>query len=120
MSEQKFLFVFTEAPYQSARVREGLDAVLLGSAFGIELSVLFTHNAVFSLVSGQHASENGLKPFTKAFAALPDFDVDKIYLDHASALARGIEESHLMLDAQMLEADEIKSLFKQQNRIFTF
>lgn len=120
MSQQKYLFVFTEAPYQSARVREGLDAVLLGAAFDIHVSVLFTHNSVFSLISGQQASSHQLKPFTKAFAALPDFEVENVFIDQASALARGVCEEDVLVPAEMLHYDEIQALVAQQDRVFTF
>ena len=120
MSSKKLLYIFSRAPYSTAGGQEALDAALIGAAFEQEVSVLFLHDGVFMLKEGQNADDSALKQFTKAFAALEDFGIEQIFTHDMSLAARGLDEGALMIGSKVLDADGIRQLIRQQDRVFTF
>ena len=119
MNKQRILYVFTTGPYTSAAGQEGLDAVMIGAAFDLEVSLLFVHDGVHQLKLGQQAGV-GLKQYTKTFKALEDFGVENIYAFDSSLLARGLSTEQLMLDVKLLDSLGVAQLIKQQHKVFTF
>ena len=120
MSGQKYLYVFTSAPYTGSAGQEGLDAALIGAAFEADVSVLFLHDGVFQLKRGQDASQSMLKQTTKTFAALKDFGIENIYVHDLSLLARGLEPKGLIIEPQLVDSGAVQHLLQQQIRVFTF
>jgi len=124
MSAQKILYVLTQAPYSNSIGQEALDALLIGAAFEQAISVLFIHNGVFQLNKQQStlqsASLGNVKQYTKAFAALDDFGVENIYVDELSLRSRGLTKEQLIVDAQLLNSSQVKSVIAEQFRVFTF
>ena len=119
MNTQRILYVFSTGPYTSAAGQEGLDAVMVGAAFELEVSLLFLHDGVHQLKRGQQANA-GIKQYTKAFRALEDFGVESIYVFDNSMLARGLRSEQLMLDVTLLDSAGVTQLIKQQHKVFTF
>lgn len=120
MSGQKYLYVFTIAPYSSSAGQEGLDAALIGAAFESDVSLLFLHDGVFQLKRGQDASQSMLKQTTKTFGALKDFGIENVYVHDLSLLARGLESHALIVDTQLIDSGGVQDLLQQQFRVFTF
>lgn len=120
MNNAKALYIFTTAPYSNAVGQEGLDAVLTGAAFDLDISVLFLHNGVFQIKKGQDNSASELKQVTKTFAALNDFGVDKLYAYDISLAAAGLSEQQLFVDVEVVKHGFIRGLIKQSTRVFTF
>lgn len=116
----KLLYVFTQAPYSNAAGLEALDAVLIGASFEQDVSVLFLENGVFQLLNGQNTQSTGIKQFTKTFKVLADFGVEHCYAHDLSLQARGLEQSQLMIDTQVLSSEQVRSLIAEQHRVFTF
>ena len=125
MTAQKLLYVITQAPYSNSTGLEALDALLIGAAFEQDVSVLFIHNGVFQLKTGQQTAQAnsqtaGIKQFTKTFKALEDFGVEKIYVDELSLLSRGLTPDQLFMPAKAIDSHQVKALIAQQFRVFTF
>ena len=130
MTAHKLLYVFTRAPYSSSAGQEALDAAFIGAAFEQDVSILFLHDGVFQLKDGQGSGRQGsswqgcevskLKQFTKAFAALNDFGIEKVYVHDLSLRARGLDQQALIIDAELLESDGVRELLRGQFRVFTF
>jgi tRNA 2-thiouridine synthesizing protein C len=119
MTKQRILYVFTTGPYTNAAGQEGLDAVMIGAAFDLDVSLLFVHDGLHQLKLGQQANA-GIKQVTKAFRALQDFGVENIYAFDSSMLARGLSTDQLMLDVELLDSRGVAQLIKQQHKVFTF
>ena len=117
---KKLLYVITQSPYSSVAGQEALDAVLIGTAFEQEVSVLLLHDGVFQCKRNQQASQAKLKVYTKTFGALSDYGVDKIYVLKSSLFARGLRQEDLIIDTVLLNDQEVSDLIKQQFRVFTF
>ena len=116
----KILYVFSAGPYSNARGQEGLDAMLMGANFDLEVAALFLHDGVFQLKSGQDSNGSELKEFTKTYMALSDFGVDDIYVHDQSLVARGLGQDKLMINTKMLDGKAISDLIKQHDRVFVF
>ena len=120
MSDAKVLYIFTTAPYSNAVGQEGLDAVLVGTAFELDISILFIHNGVFQIKQGQDNSGSELKQVTKTFKALGDFGVDKLYAFDTSLAAAGLSKEQFCVDVEIVEHQFIRDLINQSIRVFTF
>ena len=120
MINSKILYVITRGAYSNSSGQEALDAMFVGASFELEVSVLFIHDGVFQLKSGQNGRSHGIKEFTKAYKALADFGIDNIYIDKLSMNARGLIESELMCDAVQLSSQAVSELIKSNRRVFTF
>jgi sulfur relay protein TusC/DsrF len=116
----RFLYILRAAPYGGASGQEALDAILAALALELEVSVLLTEDAVFSIKAGQMASSRGIKQYTKTFAALEDLGLRAIYADEIALLARGLTETDLQLATQHLDSEGIKDLISQHDRVFVF
>lgn len=116
----QLLYIFTHAPYGNTMGQEGLDAVLAGATFEQELSLLFLHDGVYQLKTNQQTQDNGLKPFTKAYAALDDFGVQQLYIHDLSLTARGIGEDELIVATKSIDTDQVRELIAQYDKVFTF
>ena len=120
MSLRKILYVFSHAPYSSSQGQEALDAVLIGAAFEQTVSVLFIHDGVFQLKGKQNVESSELKEFTKAYRALNDFGVERIYVHDLGLVARGLTAEQLMMSADIVNSDEVRKLIAEQDKVFTF
>jgi len=120
VTKQKILYVFTAAPYSAPNGQEGLDAVLMGTAFEQDISVLFVHDGVFQIKSGQDTSASKIKQFTKTFQALGDFDVENLYVFDTSLAARGLSTEQLSCPVKVIDSSSVAKLIKQQHKVFTF
>ena len=74
---KNFLFVTRHAPYGTSFGKEGLDAVLMGSAFAA-VTLLFMDDGILQLKKDQHAEDIGIKDYSPTFAALDHYDVKEI------------------------------------------
>ena len=117
---RRLLYIFTQAPYSNASGQEGLDAVLVGAAFEQQLSVLFMHDGVYQLKNHQNCQSSELKQFTKAYLALQDFGVENSYIHDLSLSARGVSAEELILDSQIVDTEQVRSLIAEQDKVFTF
>ena len=118
---KRFLYIFQSAPYTGSGGQEGLDAVLAASVLNVEVSVLFCDDGVFQVKSGQQAAnQSELKTYTKAFAALEDFEIDAVFAESSSLAARGLTLEDLIAPAQELDQQGVRSLIAQQDRVMVF
>ena len=94
--------------------RESLEVVLIGAAFEQDVSLAFMDDGVYQLTKGQDTSGIGMKNFSPTYAALGDFEVNKIYVDKESLEERGLtldDLQHLVWedeDEDWAEKDSIR------------
>lgn len=116
---KKFLFVTRHAPYGTSFGKEGLDAVLMGSAF-VPVTLLFMDDGVMQLKKNQHAAEIGSKDYSPTFAALDHYDVKDIYVSNHCLKARGLRVEDLVIPVEVIEDDDISELMQKQDVILSF
>ena len=91
MSEvKKFMYVNRRAPYGTIYAWESLEVVLIGAAFEQDVSLAFIDDGVYQLVKGQSTAGIGMKNFSATYAALGDYEVNKIFVEKESLEERGL------------------------------
>ncbi len=94
--KKRFMFINRRAPYGTIYGLEALDAVLAGSAFEQDISVVFLDDGVYQLMRNQDPSVLGMKHFTRTFRALQDFEITNLYVEEESLKQRGMTAEDLM------------------------
>jgi tRNA 2-thiouridine synthesizing protein C len=131
---KKFLYVNRKAPYGTIYAWESLEVVLIGAAFEQDVSLLFMDDGVYQLVKEMDTAGIGMKNFTATYAALGDYDVNKIYVDKDALTERGLaldDLQHLVWEDEnedwaekdsirLVGRDEITDLLEEQDVIFNF
>ena len=115
----KLLFIQTGAPHGSINAQEGLDALLMGSAF-TQCSLLFTAEGVLQLVKDQATSDLGTKDVSKTFGALQDYGVEDIYCRSSSLQRYGLTPRDLLLDPIIIDDNKTQALIKEHDQVLTF
>ena len=116
----RILFIYQSCPYNGARAKDGIDATLVASAFGQEVSVLFSGDAVYQLIAAQNAAQFGAKSIDKLIRSFDLYDVKKIFVEKSALRTRGVQESALSVEAIVLEQSDIQSLLHQHDIVMSF
>jgi tRNA 2-thiouridine synthesizing protein C len=135
MSEiKKFLYVNRKAPYGTIYALEALEVVLIGAAFDQDVSLAFLDDGVYQITKGQDTKAIGMKNFSPTYAALGDYDVNKIYVDKESLEERGLTLDDLLDlkyededddwaekdSIRLVSREELSELMDQQDIVFSF
>lgn len=131
---KKFMYINRKAPYGTVYAWESLEVVLIGAAFDQEVSLAFVDDGIYQLMKSQDTTELGIKNFSPTYAALGDYDVNKIYIEKESLEARGLtldDLQHLVWedeDEDYAEKDSIRvvtsaelaEIFETQDIVLSF
>ena len=90
------------------------------SNFGQQVSVFFIDDGVFQLLNNQAASVIERKQFTKGFAALEFYDIENIYVCASSLEERGLRSNDLVIDAIVVNNDELSQLLQAHKQVINF
>jgi tRNA 2-thiouridine synthesizing protein C len=117
---KKFMYMNTKAPYGTVYALESLEVVLIGAAFEQDVSLAFIGDGVYQLTKGQDTQAIGMKNFSPTYAALGDYDVNKIYVEKESMEERGLsldDLQHLVWedeDEDWAEKDSIRLVSRSE------
>ena len=117
MQRKRILFLLTQAPYSSARALETLESVLVAGVFEQEVSVLLKGAGVHQLLKGQQGSAVGQRTVGKVLEALPEYEVERIFVCESSLLRFGIEEADFCVSAQRLDEGGQRKLIASQDAV---
>jgi tRNA 2-thiouridine synthesizing protein C len=124
MSEEnnikKFMFVNRKAPYGTIYALESLEVVLITAAFDQDVSLAFLDDGVYQLKKGQQTKGIETKNFSPAYRALEGYDIEKLYVEKESMVARGLAEADLLVDVTVLSGKEMGELMNQQDVVLSF
>ena len=113
------LFVFSGAPHTRLNAQEGLDALLMGSAF-TDCRVLFLGDGIRQLMQHQAAEEIGRKNFTQGFAALADYGVTSVACRATDLELRNLKPEELVIQVECLDDAACRALMDSSDRILNF
>ena len=113
------LFIQSCPPHGSVNAQEGLDALLMGTAFA-ECSVLFTGTGVLQLLNEQETSALGVKAFSASFAVLKEYGVKHVYCCHLSMETFGLSANDLVIDVEPISEAEMRRVIMGHGRILNF
>ena len=114
-----FLFINTYSPHQSINAQEGLDALLMGSAF-TQCSALFLGEGVLQLLKGQDTEALKQKNFSLSFGALKDYGVEDVYCSESELLGYGLSPSDLLIEVTPLNDTDVAALMANHDVILNF
>lgn len=117
---KKFMFVNRKAPYGTIYALEGLEVVLISAAFDQDVSLAFVDDGVYQLAKGQQTKSIDVKNFSPAYRALEGYDVEKLYVEREALEERGLAQSDLLVDVQVLPAAEMATLMATQDVVISF
>lgn len=117
---KKLLFLNRKAPYGSSLPREALDAVLMASAFGQQITLVFLEDGVFQLKKKQDPSSIEMKNFSKTFSALELYGVSSIFVEQTSMEKRGLSLDQLAIPAEMIQPEALGTLLEEQDQVLSF
>lgn len=116
---KRLLFVQSHAPHGSLLGQEGLDAILMGSAFS-ECSVLLLDDGIYQVLSGQDTSGLGTKDYSVTYKALKDYGVTGIYCSERHLTARGLSASDLLVPVTLLNDGGVSALMAEHDVVLGF
>jgi len=115
------MVVFRTAPYGNIYSFEGLENVVMMAAYEQDLTVVFVDDGVLALKKGMDGSSTGIKDFSPTFKALePVYEVEKIFIDRASLEARGLTLDDLIIQPEVIEADQVEKMMEDQRNLMMF
>lgn len=117
---KKFMFVNRKAPYGTIYALESLEVVLITATFDQDVSLAFVDDGVYELAKGQDTKGIGIKNHSKTYRALDGYDVEKLYVERESLMARGLTEADLLVDVQVLSTAQMADLMAEQDVLLSF
>ena len=117
---KKFAFINRKAPYGTIYALESLEVVLISAAFDQDVSLVFVDDGVYQLKKGQGTKAVGMKNFSPTYRALEGYDIEKLYVEKESLESRGLTEEDLIVDVEVLTAEEMATLMDEQDVVMSF
>jgi len=121
---KKVLVLMRKAPYGSLYNWEGLQVLLIMGAYkmqgAVDVAVAFVDDGVFAITQGQDSTLLGVKPTAKTYPALPDFEIDRFYVDEQSLADRNLTLDDLVIKAEVLDAAGMARLLGEQDAVLPF
>ena len=115
---KKFMYVNRRAPHGSIYAHETLEVVLIAAAFDQDVSVVFLDDGVYQIKKDQDTTGIGIKNFTRAFRALDDYDVEKLYVEKESLEARGLTAEDLLVPVEVVSTEQLRGIMAEQDVVF--
>lgn len=113
------LFIQTQPPHGKINGQEGLDALLMGSAF-TDCGALFVADGVLQLVKGQAPEALGSRDYARGFGALADYGVTKVYCCQTALAKHRLKADDLLLPVELVDSGQTRQLLAQYDRVLTF
>lgn len=109
------LCVVSQAPYANSQSLELLETAMVAAVFDMKVSLLFRGEGLWALLDNQDGALLGQRTLSKVLLALPDYDINDIFVCSESANDKRIDTSHLTLPVKQLNTTEQAQLISQQD-----
>ena len=116
---KRFMYVNRRAPYGTIYALECLELVLAAAAFDQDISLVFLDDGVFQLKKNQDTTGIGMKNFSRAYGALDDYGVGKIYVEKESLDERGLTAADLVIPTEVLAAEDLREIMSRQDVVIS-
>ncbi|MDL4864681.1 sulfurtransferase complex subunit TusC [Halomonas elongata] len=114
------LVILRHGPHGVSWLREGLDAALVGAAFGREVALLFMGEGVLALLEGQGPGALGQKSTGPTLEMLEMYDIEALYVEGQAMERYGLEQQDLLLATHHLDDASIAELVERHALVLTF
>ena len=113
---RKIACVARRAPHGSVYPAEALDLALVAATCEQDVTMAFLDDGVYQLVAGQRPAQAfGIRDFSAAFRALPQYGCDKVLVERASLERRGLRPEQLLMDVTVMETAALLRVLAQQD-----
>ena len=118
----KLAFLFRTAPHGNAISREGLDALLVATAFcdEEEIGVFFIDDGVLNLLDGQNPELLLQKDFIRTFKLLDLYDIEQRFVCADSLDQYNLNTEQLIISAEKIDRTSLINKLSQAEKVFTF
>jgi len=116
---KKILLTQSKSPHGSINGQEGLDAILMGSAFA-ECAVLFQGDGVYQLLRNQEPALLGSKDYAATYGALADYGVEEIFCIESDLKQRKITTEELLIPVNVLSRDTVLDFIRRFDLVLDF
>lgn len=119
-SRKKLLILMRHAPYGAFYSFEGLQTMLIMSAYELDTGVVFVDDGVYVITKEQDTRALGVKQVAQTFPALPDFEVNRMYIHDESLSKRGLTLDDLVIKPEVIDKSGLAALFEEHATILPF
>ncbi|MDD9889689.1 MAG: sulfurtransferase complex subunit TusC [Gammaproteobacteria bacterium] len=113
-----FTFISRTAPYGSNRPQLCLDAALAAAVFEQKVNYIFMDDGVYQLVKHQDADAINSKTLGNALETLDLYGIQNVYVCTTAMKQRKLAADDLVIAAQSIGDEELKSLLENSNTVF--
>lgn len=117
MEPRRILFLLRQPPYASSHAVEALEAVLVAGVFDQAVSVLFADDGVWQLLRDQDGDALEMRTVGRVATALPQYDVNDIYVCAESMRQRGLVPDDLVVPVTLLDSVGQQALLASQHAV---
>jgi tRNA 2-thiouridine synthesizing protein C len=114
---KKILFLLRQPPYATSHALEALEAALVAGVFEQEVSVLFKDAGVWQLLSDQSGDVLATRTIGKIVTALPEYDIDSLYVCAESLAERHLTVQDLVLPVTVVSVAAQGDLINAMNAV---
>lgn len=114
---RKVLFLMRQAPYATGHALEALEAALVAGVFEQRVSVLFSGDGVWQLVSAQSGEPLGQRTVSRVASALPQYDVTALFACADALRKRGLRADDLVLPVTIVDGAAQRTLLAAQDAV---
>lgn len=112
-------FISRKAPYGQSYAKACLDMVLSASVFDQKVNYVFMDDGVYQLLKHQAPAAIHAKNLSAAFPALELYDIEQVFVDEASLLARDLSVDSLCLPTSVIcSMEQIQALINNSDVVF--
>lgn len=110
---KKYLIFMQQNPYANSKAMEALEFALAISSFNQQVTLIFKDDGVLQLLAKPEVSQLVLKDFTKVYAGLHLFGIDKVYVDQNSM--RDYVAEDFLITPHAIEDETIAAMIKDHD-----
>lgn len=118
--KRRTLFVLRRSPYGSSLAKSSIDVALAAAAFEQPIDLLFMGEGVLQLHRDQDSRPLGVKNIGRQLAALPLFDISRVYVDSAAVARYNMNLSELAFETDALKPAEVHQLLLGYDHLLGF
>jgi len=118
MTTKNLIFIFRAPPYSTAKVQEGLDALLAAAVFDQSIKVIFMGDGVFQLRKNQQPDSG--KNVQKMLQSLVMDDINQIFVQISALQERNLSEQDINIDCVSVSDAEIRQIMSGADHILSF
>lgn len=121
MSESNsVLFVIRQGPYGNKAGRDAIEAVLAFATFEQPVSLYFSGDGVWQLLSNQASDKIAIKPLDKLLNVLPLYDIEQVFACQKSVTDRAIKPEQFNVAVELIDFSGFQALADQARHILSF